>query len=294
MSYPYQTKIAEINKTVGDPIVRIIGISEVMLNYLEKKTNKDLDDFKLNAGYNNYTLFWRDIYPSFQALAWCACFVVWCARKAGLGADTVPSIWSCTSMRNWAKERNQWYARSAAPLAGDFVIYQDSSGNPCHIGLVVKVDNSNIYTVEGNTSTGSGFEANGGGTARKTWARTNTRIHGYFRPKYPKEELTMAQYDDLIKLIKDQNTKIDELNTRIEAIAGQVLSRWDRIEDIPDWGKPIVQKLVNAKKLAGATETKYTSVTPTGETVMYGDLNLTYEMLRTLVINDRTGWYDNI
>lgn len=306
MSYPYQTKIAEINKTVADPIVRIVGISEVMLNYLEKKTNKDLDDFKLNAGYNNYTLFWRDVYPAFQALAWCVCFVVWVCRQAGIGSDIVPSVWSCTVMRDWAKPKGLWYAKSATPMAGDFVIYQDSSGKPCHIGLVVKVDNNNIYTIEGNTSTGSGFEANGGGTARKTWARNSTRIHGYVRPNYPKptqpkEELTMGQFEELTKLIKDQTviianqgTMIDELTTRVEAIAGQVMSRWDSLEDIPEWGRPTIQKLVDAKIMIGVNEPRHKTMDAAGQEVAYGDLNLTYEMLRMMVVNDRSGWYDSL
>ena len=44
--------------------------------YLEKKSNAYLDDFKKNAGYNNYTKFARDVNswgePGCQGQPWCA------------------------------------------------------------------------------------------------------------------------------------------------------------------------------------------------------------------------------
>ena len=36
---------------------KVINYALSQVGYLEKKTNKDLDDFTANAGYNNYTKY---------------------------------------------------------------------------------------------------------------------------------------------------------------------------------------------------------------------------------------------
>jgi hypothetical protein len=165
---------------------RIIEIATEEIGYLEKKTNADLDHKTKNAGHNNFTKYWRDLAPSLQGQPWCAAFTSWCARQAGIPTSIIPTIFSCTQIRNWARERGLFHAwASATPQRGDHVIFHDSNGTPNHIGLVVDVTNVQISTIEGNTSSGNNtVEANGGGVFRKTYQRSNTRIAGYFRPKY--------------------------------------------------------------------------------------------------------------
>ena len=55
-----------------EAINRLIRIAEAEIGYLEKETCGCLDDKTANAGNGNYTKYWRDVYPQFQALAWCA------------------------------------------------------------------------------------------------------------------------------------------------------------------------------------------------------------------------------
>ena len=55
-----------------------------------------------------------------------------------------------------------------------------------------------------------------------------------------------------------------------EALAGRV---YKRLEDVPQWAKPTAEKLVQAGVLEGDGQS----------------LNLSYDLLRTLVILDRTG-----
>ena len=45
----------------------LIACAENEVGYLEKKSNSQLDDKTANAGYNNYTKYWRDVYPQYQA-----------------------------------------------------------------------------------------------------------------------------------------------------------------------------------------------------------------------------------
>ena len=166
----------------------IVQIAVAEIGYLEKASNSQLDSKTANAGRANITKYWRDIAPSLQGQPWCLCFCVWCARLAGVLATVVPSIYSCTQLRNWARDRGLWIAKTATPKKGDFCIFEgtQSSGarGPVHVGLVEAVTASQVTTIEGNTSGASGVIANGGGVRRKTYNRTSSSIHGYFRPQY--------------------------------------------------------------------------------------------------------------
>ena len=57
-----------------------------------------------------------------------------------------------------------------------------------HIALVTKVTKDTLYTIEGNTSTGKGVIANGGGVVEKKYSLSHSGIMGYGRPKYEGEE----------------------------------------------------------------------------------------------------------
>ena len=64
-----------------------------------------------------------------------------------------------------------------------------------------------------------------------------------------------------------------EVRELLEAILPDI---YETIEEVPDWGKATVRKLVDKKLLEGE-----------------GDgLGMTYDLLRVLVINDRAGLYD--
>ena len=207
-------------------INKIIEIATEEIGYLEKKSNADLDHKTKNSGYNNYTKYWRDLSPSLQAQPWCAALIVWCARQADITASIIPTIFSCAQIRNWARDRGLYYIRaSATPQRGDLVIYQDSNGTPNHIGLVVEVSTTQIFTIEGNTSSGNNnVDPNGGGVFRKSYQRSNTRIAGYFRPKYESgqsqpvtQPQTTAQKPTAVANYQVRvNTVSDPLNVRSE------------------------------------------------------------------------------
>jgi nucleoid-associated protein YgaU len=62
--------------------------------------------------------------------------------------------------------------------------YSSDKSSIAHTGLVYKVDNSKVYTVEGNTSGASGVIDNGGGVCTKSYSLSYNRIVGYGRPDY--------------------------------------------------------------------------------------------------------------
>lgn len=166
----------------------IMQVAAAEVGYLEKRNGNVPQLFHKtdNAGTQNWTKYWHDLMRSFQSQPWCAAWTSWCARVAGVAESVVPTMFSCTQIRNWARDRGLWHLRAnTTPQIGDHVIFTNSAGEIAHIGLVEQVTSAQIHTIEGNTSSGNNTViANGGGVFRKSYNRTNTRILGYFRPRY--------------------------------------------------------------------------------------------------------------
>ena len=85
---------------------------------------------------------------------WCACFVSWCADQCGyLNSGTYPKFSGCVFGMQWFQQRGLWLDGSAEPVPGMLIFFdwatQDSV--PDHVGIVEKVENGMVYTVEGNS-----------------------------------------------------------------------------------------------------------------------------------------------
>lgn len=161
----------------------VIATATAEVGYLEKKSNAKLDDKKANAGSKNYTKYWRDVKPDFQGESWCACFVSWCfmvtfgqdAAKKLLG--NFPFVY-CPTLA--AKTSNK------EPKRGSVILFWRSAKNRYgHTGIVYDVDNTYVYTIEGNTSTGSEVISNGGGVHKKKYRLSSLDSRTkYFMPNY--------------------------------------------------------------------------------------------------------------
>lgn len=148
--------------------------------YLEKKSNAYLDDFKANAGYNNYTKFARDVnsfgQPGCQGQPWCAEYQFWKLCKI-LGVSEALKImgggfYNCASVRNYAREKGTWHK---SPKKGALVIFR----NGAHIGDVQSFTTRLVNTNEGNTSSAAGVVANGGAVRNKSYSINDSAIDGY-------------------------------------------------------------------------------------------------------------------
>lgn len=172
---------------MSNQINSVLDIAQNEVGYLEKKSNAYLDDKTANAGYNNYTKYWRDLKPSWQKQAWCNCFVNWVFTQA-FGASEAKKLlytsgdWSyyTPTSAQYFKNNKAWYS---SPEAGDIIYFKDSS-RIHHVGIVRKVTSSRVYTIEGNTSNGTAVVANGGGVCAKDYSLKDSNIAGYGRPAY--------------------------------------------------------------------------------------------------------------
>ena len=88
---------------------------------------------------------------------WCACFVSWCANECGyIDTGVIPKYAGCVNGVQWFKDRGQWLDGSAEPAPGMIIFFDwaDESGQDGlsdHTGIVQKVENGKVYTVEGNS-----------------------------------------------------------------------------------------------------------------------------------------------
>lgn len=115
---------------------------------------------------------------------WCACFVSWCANECGyIDAGVIPKTAGCISGSNWFKDRGLWQDNSYEPRPGDIIYFDwDNKGNsgpqdglPDHVGIVEKVENGTVYTVEGNS---------GDSCRENRYSIGHYEIYGYGAPAY--------------------------------------------------------------------------------------------------------------
>lgn len=95
-------------------------------------------------------------------VAWCACFVSWCANECGyIDAGVIPKFAGCVWGVDWFQDRGQWADGTATPVPGMIIFFDWDSpdgesgpqdGQSDHVGIVQKVEDGYVYTIEGNTS----------------------------------------------------------------------------------------------------------------------------------------------
>ena len=85
---------------------------------------------------------------------WCACFVSWCADQCGyLSSGAYPKFSGCVFGMQWFQQRGLWLDSSAEPVPGMLIFFDwaTQDGVPDHVGIVERVENNVVYTVEGNS-----------------------------------------------------------------------------------------------------------------------------------------------
>lgn len=91
---------------------------------------------------------------------WCACFVSWCANQCGyIETGVIPKYAGCVNGVNWFKDRGQWADNDIEPAPGMIIFFDwdnkgssgPQDGESDHTGIVERVEDGIVYTVEGNS-----------------------------------------------------------------------------------------------------------------------------------------------
>ena len=109
---------------------------------------------------------------------WCAMFVSWCAKYAGILAGEsatpkVPMYAYCPYGVEWYRNRNKFFERNSSYKIrlGDIIfIWNTESGEVGHTGIVVGGTEDTITTIEGNASNM---------IIRRTYNKMDVAIYGY-------------------------------------------------------------------------------------------------------------------
>ena len=126
-----------------------------------------------NVGGEPYWRWWGLSYR----VEWCAIFVSWCADQCGyLDAGVLPKMEGVRPFIDWFRERGQWQDRDYEPSPGDIIFFDwENDGLADHVGIVEKVENGLVYTIEGNT---------GDTCAERRYPVGNAPIYGFGLPSY--------------------------------------------------------------------------------------------------------------
>lgn len=123
-----------------------------------------IGNYAKNPGWNQYT-------------PWCACFLSWAAdqKKASING-ALPRFAKVDEGMEKFKDGSygQWHEpndEKNKPIPGDYVFFDwDGDRDPDHVGAVLCVDGTQIYTIEGNS---------GGKVAVNLYPLSDSRIVGY-------------------------------------------------------------------------------------------------------------------
>ena len=126
-----------------------------------------------NVGGAPYWSWWGLDYR----VEWCAIFVSWCADQCGyLDAGVLPKMEGVRPYVGWLKERGQWQGREYEPVPGDIIFFDwEGDGLADHVGIVEKVEDGLVFTIEGNT---------GDKCAERRYTVGRAPIYGFGHPSY--------------------------------------------------------------------------------------------------------------
>ena len=177
---------------MGYTATQLVAIAEAEIGYHEKASNANLDSKTANSGNKNFTKYGRDLFNAGffngnkNGFDWCAQFPTWCVWKLTgknkkkteyilcVGGDLSAG---CGFALKYYKAEGRF---DKTPKVGDQIFFKYSNDNSTadYTGIVVRVTDSLIETIEGNS---------GGEVKRKAYQRNDKTIVGYGHPRYDAE-----------------------------------------------------------------------------------------------------------
>ena len=111
---------------------------------------------------------------------WCACFVSWCANECGyIESGVIPKFAGCQLEGvEWFQACGLWKDEGYIPKTGDIIFFDwadKHDGHSDHVGIVEKVENDRVYTIEGNSSDSC---------RQRDYDINDFQIQGYGTPMY--------------------------------------------------------------------------------------------------------------
>ncbi len=152
-SYEYPNTYVNTGNLRND----IIGVAKTQIGYTELTSKDGTPVIDSQTPY--YTKY-GEAYGNPNG-HWCAYFVLWCAKQAGIPTSIIcqsSSCGSCKTFINWFQSNHRWEGASYTPQSGDIIFFDwETDGSADHVGIVKSVSGDIIYTIEGNTGGVNGY-----------------------------------------------------------------------------------------------------------------------------------------
>ena len=180
----------------GDQPTDLVMIAMSQLGYHEGN-NQWQTHGENKAGEGNYTDY-NYFHGSVDQLGngkltygypWCASFVSYCARLAGIPVEVLPTSLNCARWVTYFRGVGEFHERSSGyvPRQGDLIFFKDASSTAIstHVGIVRYECNGLVYTIEGNNADEVRLDC---------YDMKDTFIVGYATPEYSRREDTAIDY----------------------------------------------------------------------------------------------------
>ena len=180
----YYTQLCNVSLT-GNQRTDLVNVARSQVGYHEGDSTSQLHGE--SSGSSNYTEYgyWYGTQVQGNSggsyYAWCAYFISWCARQAGIPTSIISNAsYACAGSDNGDFKNLDFYSRgSYTPKVGDLVFFDWLDGDQYvwdHVEIVIGVDSSSVTTLGGNTGTND--------VKTRNWNLSHQYIKGYGVPKY--------------------------------------------------------------------------------------------------------------
>ena len=209
----YYTQLCNVSLT-GNQRTDLVNVARSQLGYHEGDSIEDLNGTGSGSGnYSEYGYWFGtqvkgNTYGHYYA--WCAMFVSWCARQAGIPTSVISNAaYAHADGSNSSGGYSYFHVDYKSPTEytpqeGDLIFFDKASqaGEWDHVGIVIGVSNGQVYTIEGNASNA---------VISGSYPLTDAEIQCYGLPKYVNGEPDSGTLSNTEVI----NQKIDYLNNNI-------------------------------------------------------------------------------
>ncbi len=173
----------------GNGAADIVGVAQTQIGYTEGSLEGNV--YNKADNFQKYGVWYDEAVENIGAsyAAWDTTFVAWCAKQAGIGSSVIPYVsYTPYSVSRFKKcglfqdaiSRGGNYT----PKAGDLVYFSTANSTiASRMGIVTKVDDTMLYTIEGNTHGHSGLMTDCAVHERQ-YSLSYANLLGYATPQY--------------------------------------------------------------------------------------------------------------
>ncbi len=169
------TEVERTVKVITKPVTNTSYVSTVPTVTGTKGSPAMVELAAKQLGNRGGEPYWR-WYGFNYRVEWCAAFISWLANELGYLNTLIPKTASVPTMVRWFRANGQLQRKTYEPKPGEIIFFDwNVDGHPDHVGLVEKVENGRIYTIEGNSKDEC---------KRRDYPITSKYVHSYGTPLY--------------------------------------------------------------------------------------------------------------